>query len=39
MRVNVKTWKKYYVKLEVLEDTTLPNDIKPLVIIKSSSDK
>ena len=39
MRVNVKTWRKYYVKLEVLEDTTLPKDIIPLVVIESTSSK
>lgn len=39
MRANVKTWRKYYVKIEVLEDTILPKDIIPIVIISSSTRK
>lgn len=35
----VKTWRKYYVKIEVLEDTILPKDTIPTVIISSSSHK
>ena len=35
----VKTWRKYYVKIEVLEDANLSKEFVPIVFIRSSSAK
>ncbi|TQR53275.1 hypothetical protein [Campylobacter troglodytis] len=39
MRAKVKTWRRYYVKIEVLEDANLSKELVPIVIIESTSFK